>query len=61
MLNCPYDDEGVVLPEMAEWNEIYSDMKTAVEKEFGAVIIVDDDGDTFARHRLDDGDTITVP
>lgn len=61
MCNYPYDDEGVMLPEMTEWNKIYSDMKNAVEKEFGIKIIVDDDGAVFAQHTLADGDTVTVP
>lgn len=61
MCHYPYDDEGVMLPEMTKWNEIFDGMKTGVEKEFGVKIIVDDDGAVFAQHTLADGDTVTVP
>ena len=58
---CPYDEDGNTLPEAEEWYTTYADVKTAVEKEFDVEIIVDTDGDVFARHHLPDGDTLTVP
>jgi len=59
MVSCPYDEDGKTLAE--EWYAAYADVKTAVEKEFDVEIIVDTDGDVFARHHLPDGDTLMVP
>jgi len=59
--NCPYDEDGKLLPEAKEWHEIYTIVKTTVEEEFNAKILIDIDGMVSARHTCPDGDTITVP